>query len=241
VMKAIIIDDEKKAREGLAAILEMLDLEVELIGTADSLQSGSRLLKKCSPDVVFLDIELQDGLGVEMLDNFKERKWRTIFTTAYGHYAIRALKLKAYDYILKPIDPIELEDTLYRLNEELFLERFQLEAKPESRLSIPTSEGLRVIQTGHIIRLQSENNYTNIIIEDEKDLLVSRTLKKFEEKLISGFLRVHHSHLVNVKKVVEYVKRDGGSLTLENGDSIPVGKKYKTLVEKVLLQWTTNV
>lgn len=240
-MKAVIIEDERKAREGLTAILEMLDLEVELIGTADSLQQGTLLLKKLQPDVVFLDIELQDGLGVELLDAFKERKWKAIFTTAYGHYAIRALKLKAYDYILKPIDPIELESTLHTLQEELFLERFQVEDRPESRLSVPTSEGLRIIQTDEIIRLQSENNYTNIVVEGEKPLLVSRTLKKFEDRLLSSFLRVHHSHLVNIKKIVEYVKRDGGSMVLKNGDTVPVGKKYKSLVEKVLFQRTTGV
>jgi two-component system LytT family response regulator len=233
-MKIVIVDDEQKAIEALVSLLKVFGNDADVVGTAKSIADAELLLRKVNPDILFLDIELRDGLGIELLDRFPNRSFKTVFVTAYDQYAIQAFKLRAFDYILKPIDPDDLESVLHNLRQSL-----SNESSPDKidihRISVPTQHGIRIIDIEDIIRLQSDNNYTKIFLKNEKPVLISKTLKKFEESLIKNtFIRIHQRHIVNFDRVVEYTKKDGGFLILDNGDEIPVSNKNKSFVEKMI-------
>lgn len=234
-MKAILVDDEQAARDGLRSILNSFTDDVEIIGEAHSVLSATKLIRELKPEVVFLDVEMQDGLGIDVLNEFKHEEFKTIFVTAYDQYAIDALRLQAFDYLLKPIDPDALEKAVDRARTAIEgnqLENIEFE---NELLSVPLSTGIRLIRKKDIIRLESDSNYTTIFLEDEKPILISKTIKRFEEALCKGwFIRVHLRHIVNFRKIKEVVKADGGTVILNNGDQIPIGKKNKDYLQKLL-------
>ena len=236
-MKAILIDDEPKAIEGLKTIINLFDIDLEVIGTATSIAEAVPLIKKSNPDVVFLDVELQDGLGTELLEQFPQRQFQTVFVTGYDQYAIEAFKLRAFNYLLKPVDPDELKKTLNALLAEQKNKR-----EEEDRIMVPTSDGMSILKLEEIVRLKSDNNYTEIHMEQGRPLLVSKTLKKFEDSLSTkDFVRVHQSHMVNFGKIVSYSKKEGGGILLDNGETVPVSKTYKPLIETMLHYRLTSI
>ena len=243
-IKSIIVDDEKHGRENLAGILEQHCPEVIVLGEADSVMNAISLIKNKNPDLVFLDIEMPKANGFQLLEHFKDFSFEVIFVTAYDNYAIKAIRFSAADYILKPINYNDLKVAVdkvahrIRLKEEnervkQLYRNIKYPANP--RIGLPTSDRIEFVEVHKIIRCQGEGNYTHFYFQENKHLLVAKTLVEFEDLLQEySFIRVHKTHLVNLKHVVAYVKTDGGLLQLSNGDSVAVSRRRKEFVQKML-------
>lgn len=242
-MNAVIIDDESHAIENLSSILKLFELPVKLLGTASSVEEGVKLVDDKKPDLLFLDIEMPLENGFELLKKTSFNNYQVIFITAYSEYAIQALRLNALDYIMKPIDPDDLEQAIKKANKNL-----KGQIKPNykpliqghsqgkfEKLGIPTAQGIKYIDLNEIIRLQASSNYTEIHAKNDKPILVSKTLKNYEKILPENhFIRVHQSHLVNKRYVKEYNRGDGSYLVLSNGDKITVSKSKRSMIGKMM-------
>lgn len=237
-MKAIIIDDEKRARISLSLLLQEYCPEVELVAECENLPEGVKAIRKFNPDLVLLDIEMPGHSGLELVDFFDEKEinFSIIFTTAYNEYAIQAFKLSALDYLLKPIIPEELVNAISRHERQ---KSVQFKALAENiqnesfeKIAVPSGNSLILLKITDIIYLKGEGSYSEIFMRDNSKHLVSRNLKNFEEILLKDkrFLRTHKSYLVNFDEVVMYNKSDGGWLDMKNGASIPVSSDKSNLI-----------
>ncbi|MDR6966333.1 two-component system LytT family response regulator [Flavobacterium arsenatis] len=237
-MKAIIIDDEKRARVSLSLLLQEYCPEIELVAECENLPQGVKAIRKFHPDLVLLDIEMPGHSGLELVDFFEEKdiNFSIIFTTAYNEYAIQAFKLSALDYLLKPVVPEELTNAISRLERQ---KNFQLKALSENiqnetfeKIAVPSGNSLILLKISEILYIKGEGSYSEIYMNDKTKHLVSRNLKNFEEILLKDnrFLRTHKSYLVNFNAVVSYNKSDGGSLEIKNGSSIPVSSEKSNLI-----------
>lgn len=243
-MKAILIDDMPQALQVLQADIEDIAPEVEIIGTADSVVSGAKLLMKMKPDVLFLDIQLGDGTGFDILEILPEINFKIIFTTASDEYALRAFRFAAVDYLLKPIDLDELKSAIDRAKLQLGTTSEHLEVlkdtfrKPDelpTRMCLHTQEKIEVVDIQDVVRCESSDNYTIFYFENGQKLMVTRTLKTFEKQLEKHqFFRSHQSHLVNLQYLQSFVRTEGGYLLLKNGDQIPVSVRKRTELMGIL-------
>lgn len=243
-IKAIIIDDIEQARITFKKDLEVYAPDVEIIGEAGGVVEGAKLLLKTKPDILFLDIQMQDGSGFDLLDVLQEIPFKIIFITASDAHAIKAFRYAAIDYLLKPIDPDELCVALekYRssyqnenISYKLLNDRLKNHQKPNEFLALHAQDRISVVKIADIIRCESQVNYTQFFFKDSKKILVTRTLKEFEETLSdSGFYRVHQSHLINTKYIREYVKTEGGHLIMTDGSLVPVSTRKKPEVMRML-------
>ena len=236
-MNAVIIEDIEDARLALKQDLADYCPEVKIIGEAEGVISGIKLLKNCSPDIIFLDIQMGDGTGFDLLEIIGEGESKVIFTTASDAYGIKAIKYSALEYLLKPIDPDELKKAVQKAKEAgvakgqqegIEMLTNQLQNQGTNRIALNTQDKITVVKLGEIIRCESEVNYTHFYFKDGSKVLVTKTLKEFEGLLgDKGFIRVHQSHLVNVEHIKELVKADGGTLRLSDGSSVPVSSRKK--------------
>lgn len=245
-MKAIIIDDVAAARETLQEDVTTYCPDIKIIGTADGVVSGAKLLRELKPDLLFLDIELQDGTGFDVLEIVPDLTAKVIFTTASNAYAIKAFRFSATDYLLKPIDPDELMEAVEKAKKEittignqkesinLLLESMKNKQSPR-KLALHSQEKIYVSNVEDIVRLEADGNCTFFHFNDKTRLLITKTLKEYD-KLLSdaGFLRVHQSHLVNTELIKAYIKTEGGYLLMQNGERVPVSVRKKSEVMKVL-------
>jgi two-component system, LytTR family, response regulator len=237
-MNAVIIDDEFQSRVVIRTEIQVLFPEISIIGEADGVSSGVELINEVKPDLVFLDIHLGDGTGFHVLDKAEHRKSKVIFITAYDQYAIKAFKYSAIDYLLKPVDTEELKlavnrvltEKNHQMDSELVQNFIRNSLSTQGRrIAIPLAEGINLYHTDEIIRLQAESNYTQIWLQGKEKILAAKTLKEFEEILAeSGFERVHHSHLVNIKHIRKYVNREGGYLVMSDASQVPVSQRKKS-------------
>ncbi|MEM9919295.1 MAG: LytTR family DNA-binding domain-containing protein [Bacteroidota bacterium] len=243
MIKAVIIDDVAQAIETLKEDLAAYCPEVELIGQADGVVSGAKLLRTLRPDVVFLDIQMQDGSGFDLLEILPSPSFKIIFTTASDAFAIKAFRFSAVDYLLKPIDPDELVEAVRKLqaseeasNESLDLLRENIsEQTGPRRIALHTQEKISVVAVEDIIRCESTGNYTQFFFVNKEKLLVTRTLKEYDQLFREyGFARVHQSHLVNTRHIKEYVKTEGGYLLMKDGSHVSVSMRKKSEVMKLL-------
>lgn len=244
MLKAIIIDDIEQARITLKKDLEAYAPDVQVIAEAGGVIEGAKLLKSVKPDVLFLDIQMQDGSGFDLLDILKEINFKIIFITASDAHAIKAFRYAAIDYLLKPVDPDELVAALKKLREEnvnenekykLLNDSLKNHQKPHERLALHTQEKIHIVNIQDIIRCESNVNYTEFFFSGGKKLLVTKTLKDFEDLLADqGFYRVHQSHLINTKYIKEFVKTDGGYLLMNDGCNVPVSTRKRPEVMKML-------
>ena len=242
-MKAIIIDDVPQAIETLQADLKDYCPEVEIIATTDGVISGAKLLKEQTPDILFLDIQMQDGTGFDLLEILPEINFKVIFTTASDAFAIRAFKFSAVDYLLKPVDPEELVAAVTKVKEstntqqeslDLLADNMRQSSGPK-RIALHTQEKIHIINIENIIRCESTGNYTNFFLADNRKLLVTKTLKEFDKMLDAhNFIRVHQSHLINFHQIKEFVKTDGGYIVMKDGSKIPVSVRKRAGVVKLL-------
>jgi two-component system, LytTR family, response regulator len=242
--KAIIIDDVEQARNTLKKDLGTYCPEVNVIGEAGGVVEGAKLIRKLQPDVIFLDIQMQDGTGFDLLELLDEIHFKIIFTTASDAHAIKAFRFSAVDYLLKPIDPDELKASVEKLgqlqpsgkeNVKLLLNNIREKGKKHNRLALHTQDKIHIVNISDIIRCEANVNYTEFFFTGGKKLLVTRTLKDFDELLAdSGFFRVHQSHLVNTHFIKEFVKGDGGYLIMNDGSSVPVSSRKRAEVISML-------
>lgn len=239
MIKAVIIDDLEEARDTLKADLKDYCPQVEITGEADGVVNGAKLLRQEKPDVVFLDIQMQDGSGFDLLEIVPSDELKIIFTTASDAFAIKAFRFSAVDYLLKPIDPDELKAAVRKLEKENATPKESLNLLKEgiatqkkmSRLALNTMEKIHITEIDNIVRCESNVNYTMFYFADGKKLLVTKTLKEFDELLRDHqFIRVHQSHLVNAAYLKEYVKTDGGYLVMKDGSDVPVSTRKKNEV-----------
>lgn len=235
---AIIIDDEAGNRENLQRMLERHCSNVVIQASAASAIEGIDAIGKHRPDLVFLDIEMPHGNGFELLESLPQIDFEVIFVTAFDHYAIRAIKFCALDYLLKPIDLLELKVAVQKVSEKLEKARknesmqifMQNRRNPNEvkKIALPTADKVDFVAVNEIVRCQAESNYTHIFLKNGQKILVSRTLKEYEELLSEyNFLRVHQSHLINITEVKTYVKRDGGYIVMSDGAEVSVSKQKK--------------
>jgi len=244
MIKAIIIDDIEQARITLKKDLQVYAPDVTIIGEANGVVEGAKLLKTLKPDIVFLDIQMQDGSGFDLLDILKDIPFKIIFITASDAHAIKAFRYAAIDYLLKPVDPDELTASLKKFREQKLNEneKYQLlndslknHQKPHERLALHTQDKIHIVNITDILRCESNVNYTEFYFANGKKLLVTKTLKDFEDLLNDqGFYRVHQSHLVNTKFIKEFVKTDGGYLIMNDGCNVPVSTRKRPEVMKML-------
>ena len=231
-MKAIIIDDEKRARVSLSLLLQEYCPQVTIVAECENLPEGVKAIRKHQPDIVLLDIEMPGHSGLELLDFFDENEvnFSIIFTTAYNEYALKAFKFSAVDYLLKPIIPEELAEAVERVakqkqrfeNFRAFKENLQQETL--TKIAVPSGNTLLFLDTDKIMYIKGEGAYSEVFCSDGSKQLVSRNLKNFEDILCSDsrFLGIHKSYIVNFNFVVAFNKSDGGSIELENKAQIPV-------------------
>lgn len=240
MVQAIIIDDERIGRETLESLIGKYCPTVNVIAVADSVRSGWRAIDEHHPDLVFLDIEMPNGSGMELLKNIGEPGFEVIFTTAYQQYAIQAIKLGALDYLLKPIDRDDLIAAVRKVEKKLSAPRAADErldtilrgltnATGEHRkLALPTDEGLIMVHLHDIVRCEADGNYTHFVLSSGETLLISRTLKEYDRLLSSmDFIRVHNSHLVNLDHVKRYKRGEGGEVVMSDNREIPVSRRKK--------------
>ncbi len=232
-MKVIIIDDEQKARILLREMLLELEEEIEIVADCHDLPNGIKAIRKLKPDLIFLDIEMPGHSGLEILDFFNDEEinFSIIFVTAYNQYAIRAFKVSAIDYLLKPIassDLIEAIDRFKKQGKRLRLDyaalKDNLTQSLSNKIAVPTGNEIRFIEFSTILYLKADSSYTEIYFTDNSKLLVSRTLRNFEEVLTSnnGFFRCQKSYMINVNYISNYVKSEGGFIVMKNEARVPI-------------------
>lgn len=237
-MKVLIIEDEEQSVSALRAEIERHCQPLQIVGIAKTVSEGIQKIEALRPGLIFLDIQLSDGLGFEILDYFKQDLFfQVIFTTAYSQYAIRAIKFSALDYLLKPIDSEELTLAVNKAMkrsekesttkiENLLFNHGELPAR--KKIVLPTAEGISVFEIGTILKCSAESNYTSVYFTGGKKMLFSKTLKEFEELLCqSGFERIHHSHIINLNHLVSFVNKDGGYVILSDKSTLPVSQRKK--------------
>ncbi len=226
IYKAIVIDDEKRARTLLKGMIDELSLDVQVVELCEDLPDGVKAIRKHKPDLVFLDIEMPGHSGLELLDFFDEQEinFSIIFTTAYNQYAIQAFKLSAIDYLLKPIAVNELEDTILRFKQKkqdlssFSMLKENLFQSTLSKIAISTVNAIKFIETNSILFMKADGAYTQIYLHDDTIITSSKSLKYYEDVLehLPNFMRCHKSYLVNLNFVTDYIKSNGGYLILHS-------------------------
>lgn len=238
MIKAVIIDDEKNALDVLSMQLKNYCPQVQVLSRCNGGEEGIAAILHHHPDLVFLDIEMPMVNGFDVLEATKETDYKVIFTTAYDQFAIKAFKYSAIDYILKPIDIEELKHAVHKVTTEanadlskkinLLYDQLGLQQKKQNKIALPIGDAFEMIPFAHIIRCESDSNYTTIYLDDKRKIVLSKTLKDIEESLQHGpFFRIHNSHLINLDRIIKFYKNDGGYVVMEDGMNINISRARK--------------
>ncbi len=239
MINAIIIDDEIHWIQELKLMLNEYCPDVIIAGQYCSSREGLEAIKRLKPDLVFLDIEMPGMNGFELLEQFTEISFAVIFTTCYDQYAIKAIRFSALDYLLKPVLYKELIRAVKKVEDkrdlplagqfQVLLDQIRIKGNDFNKLAVPTLEGFELIPVDQLMRCNANDNYTCFYLKDKNKIIACRTLKEIEEQLreFKFFIRVHHSHIVNLNEVVKYIRGEGGHLILSDGTSINVSKSRK--------------
>jgi two-component system LytT family response regulator len=245
MITAIIIDDEPAARVSLSLEIKLHCPDIQVVAEAGSVAEGILALTAHPQiDLLFLDIQLIDGSGFDILQKIDFQHFKIIFTTAYSEYALRAIKFAPLDYLLKPIDAEELKTAVDKvlksrhleLNAQLqqFINQIGVQRFPE-RVSLSTADGIHLYYVKNIVRCASDGNYTTVFFEDNSRLLVAKTLKDLELLLAPyRFERIHKSHLVNLDHLKRYINRFTGEVEMSDGAVLPVAQRKKTYLLELL-------
>lgn len=238
-LRTILIDDEKSNREFLQVLLADHCPDVELVGTADGVESGLELIQEVQPDLVFLDIQMPTGTGFDLLEQVKEADFEVVFVTAYDQYAIRAFRYSAVDYLLKPLDPDDLVLAVQRAtrarlqehgNDRLsgLLDNLKNLTGLPGKLIVPDQSGFEVLELEEIIRAEAERNYTTFVLVSGRKVVSSKPIGHYEEMLQDrSFVRIHNSHLVNLRHLQRYTKGRGGLVVMSDGEELEVSRRKR--------------
>jgi len=242
--KVLIIDDEKRIRDFVKRLVDSFGFDVQVFTDGENVETGIAAIKREKPDIVFLDIQMPDGTGFDLLNQIGEKQFELIFITAFQEYAIMAIKFSALDYILKPIDAEELRTALQNALDTIDFKKddVQYEALTQNlttnqkrKLVLKTQESVHVVDLNEIIRCEADKNYTFFYLNNGKKILVSRTLKDFELLLSNhGFFRVQQSHLINLEYIERYDKQEGGSVIMKDGAPVPLSAAKKDQFFQIL-------
>lgn len=242
MINAVIIEDEKKSAEALVHLLQKNCPDVAISGKAENVKEAIDMVGELKPELLFLDVMMPDGSGFDVLEKINPEhsgKFDVIFTTALEKFAVKAIKYSALDYLLKPIDAEELKAAVKKVldrkgiisteqNLRSLLENIKENDEQYSKITLPAGNAYEVVQVKDIIRCEANDNYTNVYLAGGKKLLVSGTLKHYEELLPEKeFVRVHHSHLINMKHMVRFLKEDGGYAVMDDGSKVEVSRRKK--------------
>lgn len=245
-MNVLIVDDNIRECEMIRSLLNLTNCRTKCVGEAHSVQEGIEMTREHEPDLILLDIELPDGMGFDILNACKDLYHHVIFITAHDHYAIRALKYSAFDYLMKPVehdDFIRAVERLYTRNLELERTKMDillnnLNEKHERRMGIWCQDGLHFIDVRDINYIKADGSYSRIYLSNEKMFMATKLLKEFEFLSESDtFVRTHNSYLVNIRNVKSYSRKHGGSLTVVGDTEIPVSRGRKEEVMRRLGEW----
>ena len=240
-MKVLVVDNEKNARSAIISLVDKFCENIESINEASGLKSGIDAISNNSPDVVLLDIELDDGTGLDLLSELNEINFQLIFITAHHKYALEAFKLSAIDFLLKPITSHDLirafkkaqdvmDHEVLKQQLKFFQETLNQVSYNDKKIVLRDSESIYFVKINDIIRCEASSQYTEFYLTKKK-IVVSKPLKEYEEILNPfGFIRTHHSHLVNKYHIDRYQKADGGCLILLNEEVVPISQRKRNFV-----------
>ena len=237
-MKTIIIDDEPKARENLTCLLKDNCPSVKIVDDKGTVNEGLLSIKKHQPDLLFLDVQMCGETGFDLLEQLKTINFEVIFTTAHHEYALKAFKFSAVDYLLKPIVIDELKDAVYRASKstaqqshtriQMITETIKNQQNGFDKIALPSADGFLFVKRDDIIRCESTDNYTNFYLNNGSKIMVSKTLKHFDDLLSPhNFFRVHQSHLINLIHLKQYHKGEGGYAIMSDDSSVMVSRRKK--------------
>ncbi len=244
MIKAILIDDEMHCLKTLAMLLKEYCANVQVLEKCNDAATGLKAIEMHKPDLVFLDIEMPQMNGFEMLEHLSQINFAVIFTTGYDRYAIKAFHFSALDYLLKPIEPKELINAVNKVEEqhhipmaeqfEMLLKKINGNNSGFSKIAVPTAEGFELVPATDVIYFEANDNYTHIFLKNKNKIIACRTLKKIEEQIqdYNFFVRVHNSYMVNLNEVVRYVRGEGGYLVMSNNSSVSVSRSRKDALLK---------
>lgn len=245
MIRTVIIDDEPMARETISEMLSTYCEDVAVVGQAGDVRNGVEMIKKTRPDLILLDIQLTDGNGFDVLKKLNTYHFKVIFITAYEDYAVKAFKFSAIDYLLKPIDPSEMSEALEKVRVSIEKENLSLKLKAlfenmdsnnrePKKIVLKTANNVYLVNLADIIRCQSDKNYTHFYIRGHETVVVSKTLKEYDDILSDyNFFRVHQSHLINLSHIKRYEKGDGGYLVMADDSVVPVSFRKKEELMKI--------
>jgi two-component system LytT family response regulator len=240
-LKTVIIDDEQDAVDFISTIIAEYCPSLDPVGKAFNVIQGTKVIKEHKPDLVFLDVEMPNGTGFDLLAQFPEKEFDVIFITAFNHYAIKAIKFSAVDYILKPININEFIEAVTKVvkkrsqrssdnNDGLKILMENLRSPMPSRLAIPTSDGMEYLNPKEIIRIEADRSYSWFYLNGNRKILVSKHLKEFQELLGDrNFFRSHNSHLINLKFVKKFIRKEGGYIEMNDNSMIPISRSKKDI------------
>ncbi|MBA9074666.1 two-component system LytT family response regulator [Flavobacterium gossypii] len=250
MITALLIDDDSNLRNGMKSLLNRYAPEIKILGEADSVKTGIKAIDSLKPQVVFLDIQLTDGTGFDILEKLAQKNGKSsshiVFVTAHEEYAIKAFRFSALDFLLKPVDPEELEKVIEKIKNalekndnyahiDLLLENIRKKVDNFKRIALSTADGIHLLEVSDIIRCESEDNYTKFYVKNGKPILISKTLKEYEELLGEhGFERIHQSHLINLSCLKSYIKKDGGYVIMADNSKLPISQRKKERLQELL-------
>lgn len=241
MITCLIVDDEENGRKNIEGLIKENFAELSILAQARGVAEAVQLIKACRPQLLFLDIEMIDGTGFDVLVQCKEIQLEVIFVTAYNQYGLNAIKFSAIDYLLKPIDnelfclaiekafrQIEIKSENNRLRNLLYNVN---QSKSNQRIALPFVDTIEFIEVKNIVRLEADGSYTRFYLSDKQEYMVSGSLKEYDEMLsVHSFIRTHQAHLVNPQYIKSMVKTDGGYLLLHNGTNVPISRLRKSEV-----------
>lgn len=245
-MKVLIIDDEVNIREGLKKMITMFCPYVTSICDASSVKTGFEAINSEQPDLVLLDVELDDGTGMDLLESINIIDFQLVFITAHNKYATDAFKFSAIDFLLKPIDNDDLinafEKAKKQINNKNFSEQLQVLKQSlnairvnDKKIVLKDINSIYFVKVSDIVRCESDGQYTEFHLSDSQKILISKSLKEYEKLLEPyGFIRPHHSHLINRHKILRFDKNNGGSLIMETNCNIPVSHRKRAQILQIL-------
>lgn len=245
-MTALIIDNEKSIRDGLREMITTYCGSIKNVYEETGVEKGIEAIYQHNPDIVFLDVEMNDGTGFDLLRKLQQVNFGLVFITAHDKYAVEAFRFSAIDFLLKPIDRTELVASVDRVTQhrksadltrqlQVLQESMGTLKNSDKKIVLKDSESFHFVNVNDIIRCEADGAYTKFVISGTKKILISKVLKEYEELLAAfNFVRVHHSHLVNTQQIVRFDRADGGNLIMANGDVVPVSQRKREQLMSIL-------